>query len=318
MELRHLETFLAIAEAGTLTAAADRLYKTQGAVSHDLRSLEREVGSTLIDRSGQRIRLTEAGDALLPHARELMLRVREIDLTMNRVRLGDVGIVRVGALPSIAELIVDHLVPYRFIAPDVRFTLFSETQSVLVEWLLDGRLDLAVAEPEISDELVTVDLGVEAIVVMLRTDHPLASRRTLRPEDLVNERFIGCIRGLGNSRPAERFFSSLGTYPDPVVEVQDHRIMRDLIRRNVGFGLMTARTADEAHSPDLVAIPTDPGLERHVALLRSARRILPPAVLDFNAYLSSHWGLPDPLPPVQDHGGSDPIVAHLVPVLRGD
>jgi LysR family transcriptional regulator, transcription activator of glutamate synthase operon len=224
--------------------------------------------------------------------------------------------VRVGALPSIAELIVHHLVPYRSIAPDVRFTLFSETQSVLVEWLLDGRLDLAVAEPEVTDDLVTSDLGVEAIVVMLRADHRLASRSTLRPEDLVSERFIGCIRGLGNSRPAERFFSSLGTYPDPVVEVQDHRIMRDLIRQNVGFGLMTARTAQEAQSPDLVAIPTEPALERHVALLRSARRILPTAVLDFYAYLLSRWGMSDPLPPVPDHPSPDRIVAELVPALR--
>ncbi len=65
MEVRHMRTFVAIAEAGALTRAAERLFKTQGAVSNDVKALEQSLGVELIDRSGQRVKLTTAGAALL-------------------------------------------------------------------------------------------------------------------------------------------------------------------------------------------------------------------------------------------------------------
>lgn len=289
MELRHIETFLAIVDAGTLTAAADRLYKTQAAVSHDLRSLERELNLSLIDRTGQRIVLTAAGRALLPHSRALVGAIAEIDLAMERERTGDAGVVRIGALPSLAGGLVDYLVAYREIVPDARFVVLTEPQAHLCQGIRAGRLDLALAEVEIGDEIESAVLGVEQLVLVTRRDSPLAGRAKVGPSDVEGAPFVGCIRELGSSRPAERFFSASGTFPRAVIEVQDPWVMRDLIRRGVGYGLMTTTTHGADIDDELIALRTEPDISRHVALLTRANRIAPAAVSQFHTYLVEHW-----------------------------
>jgi DNA-binding transcriptional LysR family regulator len=287
MQLSQLVTFVAIAECGTLTAAARRVYKTQGAVSHNLRSLERELGVLLIDRSGQRIRLTPAGEALLPHAIELLRRADDIKSEVARVDAGSVGGVRLGVAPSLSGIVLDQLLSYRRRAPEARFTFFTELQGILVDWLIDGRVDIVVAEPELRNELSCLQLGREDILITLAKDDPLASEPSLAPEALVGRPFIGFIRELASTRVAERFFTPLGHYPSPVVEVDDYRLMKKLIGRGVGFGIMPRSALEE--SDELVGIPGDPPLQREIAVLTSSTRLLPPGVAIFRDYLASTW-----------------------------
>jgi hypothetical protein len=134
MELRHLTTFLAIVDSGTLTGAAKTLYKTQGAVSQDLKMLESELGVTLIDRSGQRVRLTPAGTALFPLASQVVHGVRKVEIEMSRVKRGEREVVRVGTLPSLALSVSRFLLYYRSSQPGLRFLLFTELQSTLMDW----------------------------------------------------------------------------------------------------------------------------------------------------------------------------------------
>jgi DNA-binding transcriptional LysR family regulator len=287
VQLRQLATFVAIAECGTLTAAAQQLYKTQGAVSHDLRSLERELGVLLIDRSGQRIRLTPAGAALLPHATELLQRAEDIRNEAARVGSGTAGGIRLGTPPSLSGLVLDQLLTYRKRAPDARFTFFTELQSLLVDWLLDGRLDLAVAEPELRSDLSCVVLGREDILIALHRDDPLAGAAMLAPTELGGRSFIGFIRELSSTRLAERFFTPLGEYPSPIIEVDDFRLMRRLIIGGVGFGIMPRSALDG--DDQLVGVPCDPPLQRDVAILTRANRRVSPTVDGFSESLRRNW-----------------------------
>jgi DNA-binding transcriptional LysR family regulator len=121
MELRHLTTFLAIVDSGTLTGAARGLYKTQGAVSQDLKMLEAELGVQLIDRSGQRVKLTPAGTALFPLASQVVHGVRKVEIEMSRVKRGEREVVRVGALPSLSLNVSQFLLSYREDNPGLRW-----------------------------------------------------------------------------------------------------------------------------------------------------------------------------------------------------
>ncbi len=272
MQLRHLNTFVAITEEGTLTAAAERLYKTQGAVSHDLKSLEAECGLQLIDRSGQRIRLTAAGEALLPHARELVRRVHDLELMTQRYRQGELAdVIRVGALSSLAPRVLDRTIDFREANPEASFTFYSEVRGVLVSWLRDGTLDLAVAEAGVESDLRATVAGRDDLLVVLPPGDPFAGRDHVASKDLLDRPMVGFTRELGSSQLAARFFMSVGRYPTPVVELNDSRLMKSLIRRGVGYGLMPRSTVRD--DPELVTVEPKPVLQRQIAILQPRNRV---------------------------------------------
>jgi DNA-binding transcriptional LysR family regulator len=288
MQLRQLATFVAIAECGTLTAASQRLYKTQGAVSHDLRSLEREIDVILIDRSGQRIRLTPAGAALLPHAIELLQRADDIRTESARMSTGSVGGVRLGTPPSLSSAVLEQVLAYHGRLPDVRFTFFTELQGMLVDGLVEGRLDLVIAEPELRNELNCTPLDSEDILIAVRRDDPLAASPKLAAAELLGHPFVGFIREMSSTRLAERFFTPTGQYPSPVVEVDDFRLMRRLILGGIGFGIMP-RSALDDDDGEIVGVPADPPLTRDIAVLTPANRLVSPGVTGFRDAIVRTW-----------------------------
>ncbi|HZV74092.1 MAG TPA: LysR family transcriptional regulator [Conexibacter sp.] len=292
MNLRHLTTFVTIVESGTLTEAARRLYKTQGAVSHDLKELESALGLALIDRSGQRIQLTAAGETLLPVVTDVLRRVREVELVGRKLRQGELGVVRVGTLPSLGSFVLEHLTDFQRSHPDVRFTLFTELQTVLADWLADGRLDLVLAQPELSSRLETHPLDTEEAFVVVPADDPLAQQETVSPEDIGERSFIGFVRDLQSTRLAEEFFRPLGRYPDPAIEVEDFRLMSELIRQRLGIGLMPASALVAEAPRDLVGLRPSPPLSRPLVLLTDVRQRDASSVVALREHLLEHWHAP--------------------------
>ena len=156
-----------------------------------------------------------------------------------------------------------------------------------------GTLELAVAEPELNEELVGADLGAEPHVIVVRADSPLATREQVAAEELCDRPLIAFTRELGSSRMAEQFFAPLGHYPLPAFEVDDFRVMKELIRRGVGYGILPVSTIEG--DPDLVGIAPNFPLERRLVVLRSAKRMLSPQALDVCAHLSENWEMREPI-----------------------
>ncbi|ADB50526.1 LysR family transcriptional regulator [Conexibacter woesei] len=292
MNLRHLTTFVTIVESGTLTEAARRLYKTQGAVSHDLKELESALGLALIDRSGQRIQVTAAGETLLPVITDVLRRVREVERVGRKLREGELGVVRVGTLPSLGTFVLAHLVEFQRSFPDVRFTLFTELQTVLADWLADGRIDLVLAQPELSSRLEAHTLDAEEAYVVVPSDDPLAERDTVCAEDLVGRPFIGFVRDTQSTRLAEEFFRPVGRYPDPAIEVEDFRLMAGLIRQRLGIGLMPASALVAEAPDDLIGLRTSPALSRPLVLLTDIRQRDSSSVTALRDQLLERWRAP--------------------------
>lgn len=287
MQLRHLETFVAIVDCGTLTAAATHLYKTQGAVSQDLKALEAGLGLELIDRSGQRVQLTPAGQALLPMARRLLAEVSDAQDEMARIRAGDLPIVRVGCLPSLGLIVSRLLADFRKIAPQARWSLVTSLRGLMIDGLRTGSLDLAICEAKTDDDLTHLPLAREAMHVVLPRSHRLASATALKPEDLDGVPYIGFARGMGATIEAQRFFSAGNSYPTPTVEVTDGRLVLDLVTRLDGFGIVP----DSALPDDsgLAVVATDPPIVRQISLAYLADRVLPATAQAFADYLAGSW-----------------------------
>src|SRR3954454_2945498 len=146
VELRHLATFVAVAEEGTFTRASDRLHVVQSAVSAGVRTLERELGTPLFARSTHRVELTDAGAALLPEARATLAAARSAREAVEQVRGGlrgrvTLGIMQADALSAVD--VVELLARFRADHPQVELHVRQAHSAGMAERVRDGGLDFA-------------------------------------------------------------------------------------------------------------------------------------------------------------------------------
>jgi LysR family hca operon transcriptional activator len=193
MELRHLRYFVAVAEEGSLTVAAEqRLHTAQPSLSRQIRDLEFEVGVQLLTRSARGIELTAAGRVFLDHARLALAQVEAAGEAARRVAqpakptfaLGFLTGQEMDWLPEAMRVLRDEL-------PNIEVTVSSQYSPDLAAALMRGKLDLAFLRPELqAADLVYKLVAREPLVVVLPSDHRLASRDAIRPRDLVGEPFV--------------------------------------------------------------------------------------------------------------------------------
>ena len=193
MELRHLRYFIAVAEAGSLTVAAQQtLHTSQPSLSRQIRDLEEEVGTQLLTRRARGIDLTPAGRAFLEHARSVLAQVETATEAARRVAHPTKPRFSMGFLtghestwmPEALRLLRDEL-------PNIDVIISSQYSPPLADALLKGTVDAAFLRRERDvPELAFRLLVKEPLVVVLPSDHHLAARKTLSPRDLVGETFV--------------------------------------------------------------------------------------------------------------------------------
>jgi LysR family transcriptional regulator, hca operon transcriptional activator len=194
MELRHLSYFVAVAEEGSLTAAAERrLHTAQPSLSRQIRDLEYEVGAQLLTRSAHGIELTPAGHAFLEHARQALAQAdaavhaarRAVKPSKPSFALGFIAGQEMYWLPKAMNVLKDQL-------PTVDVTVSSDYSHELANAIMGEKLDLAFMRPEVGMSGVQYRGVVkEPIVVFLPSDHRLASRSAIALQDIVGEPFLG-------------------------------------------------------------------------------------------------------------------------------
>jgi DNA-binding transcriptional LysR family regulator len=199
VDLRHLRSFLAVAEERHFGKAARRLDMAQPPLSRQIQLLEAELGFLLFDRSRRRVELTPAGVALVPHARRVF---DALDLGVQEARraaAGQTGRIAVGYLASVALSGLAELVgAFRARSPDVDIVLHELTLSEQMEGIKAGRLDVGflrgpLCDPQLSSRLVRS----EALMVILPAGHALAAHRRLSLSQLAAEPFVAYPRNRG-------------------------------------------------------------------------------------------------------------------------
>ncbi|HVY15761.1 MAG TPA: LysR family transcriptional regulator [Rhodopila sp.] len=186
MDTRDLRYFIAAAESGHLHQAAERIGRSQPALSKCIRRLEAEVGARLFEPSGRGIKLTDVGHALLGRARLLVQGMQDTVREMTDLAQGIAGHVRLGSGPTTAEWLLPGLCR-RLLRESPGLTLEVKTGlgDVLRQGLREGRLDLAITPlaPDDAVEFNSVAIAGDTMVAAVRPGHPL-DREGVLPEDL--------------------------------------------------------------------------------------------------------------------------------------
>lgn len=267
MELRQLRYFVTVVEEGSFTAAAAKLYVAQSGVSAQIRSLERELGQPLLDRSGRTVRLTDVGHAVLPDAQAALDAAGRIQLAVDEHTGLTRGHVNVGTVAAIASIdLVGVLASFARRHPAVEITLTEETAAHLVAELGTGRLDMilvgtAVALPA---GIATQTVADEELLVAVAPDDPLAGRRSLSIRALRDRRLICLPRGSGLRAWLDQACAAAGVQPQVTLEATDPQMLTRLAAHGMGVAVLP-RSAAQAHGTDLATIPIA-GRHQHIQL----------------------------------------------------
>lgn len=178
MELRHLRYFVTVAEELHFGRAAQKLHISQPPLSMQIRSLENELGVTLLNRTQRQVSLTQAGAALLGEARHILARVEQAVLMTRRAGRGEIGELAIGFI-SVADYNVLPVVlrEFRRRFPLVKLTLRESTTDVQIRDLLAGRIDVGFMLPPINEaSLESVAILREPLIAALPDKHPLARK----------------------------------------------------------------------------------------------------------------------------------------------
>jgi LysR family hca operon transcriptional activator len=244
MELRHLRYFVAVAEEGSLTVAAERrLHTSQPSLSRQIRDLEYQVGAQLLVRSARGIELTNAGRAFLDHAR---LALAQVDAAREAARRAARPFKPVFAVGFLSGQEVTWLAEAsRVLATDlqsIEMAVSSEHSPDLAEGLSAGRLDIAFmrAEPNRPDlEYITV--AREPFVVVMPSDHRLTSHKKVDVHELASEIFIGGSDVAGPMRRAiEVYLAENDLDLEPAYRVHNLTMAMSLIASTRGVALLPA------------------------------------------------------------------------------
>jgi LysR family transcriptional regulator, hca operon transcriptional activator len=243
MELRHLRYFVAVAEEGSLTLAAEkRLHTAQPSLSRQIRDLEYEVGVELMRRSVHGIELTAAGRAFLDHARLALTQAeaageaarRAAQRTKPSFAIGFLTGQEVDWLPRATSILRGELL-------NIEIRVSSDHSAMLAEDVRRSKLDIAFLRVEQEPDLEFKLVAKESLVVILPSDHRLAVREAIDPHDLVDETFIGIsntprvLRGV-----IDDYLKRTGTRITPHLEIDNFAMAISLVASTRGVALLPA------------------------------------------------------------------------------
>jgi DNA-binding transcriptional LysR family regulator len=190
-ELRQLRYFVAVADAGSLTRAAEGLHIAQQSLSQQIRALEAQVGGALFERSSRGVELTDVGIVLLREARPLVAQAERAIEAARRAARGEGGELRVGFLSSVANYVLPPVVrAFRERHPEVTLRVEDVSIADLVERVRSGELDAGLSRPPLVDDLETEVVLREPVAAVLPAGHPLAGRAELALADLADEPWV--------------------------------------------------------------------------------------------------------------------------------
>ncbi|ADI08205.1 LysR family transcriptional regulator [Streptomyces bingchenggensis BCW-1] len=255
MELQQMRYVIAVAETNSFTRAAERCLVVQSALSHQISRLEKELGARLFERTSRRVRLTPAGAAFLPAARQCLdaaeRAAAEVAAAVGEVR----GRLAVGLIPTVTAVdIPGALRDFRQRYPQVRIGLRVGASEDLVEQVKQGALDVAFLGLPITSRpqgVAAHELARDRLVAVVAPDHPLADEPEVDLRRLSAEVFVDLPAGTAGRAQSDQAFSAAGLGRDVAFEVTT----ADFIGRLVGQGLAIAMLP-AAYVPQLTGVTT--------------------------------------------------------------
>ena len=284
MDFDQLETFLEVARLSSFSRAAEKRFRTQPAISSQIRSLEEEVGAKLLDRSGGKVSITASGKLFLKFAEDL-LEARRVMLTSvaetERVPRGEivVGANEGTCLHILPEVFAEFKKQY----PDVNISITRSDYAKILESVIDNSVDFGVVSLPVNDPRLTVVLiHRDELVIIVPPKHPLSKLKSATIAEAANFPLI--VPKGGHTRDAlENFFYERKLKPRYTMELDSSELLKRFVAAGAGVGFIArSNVLEDIRANALAAIPiSDATIRRDLALVFRKDKALSRAALAF-------------------------------------
>jgi LysR family transcriptional regulator, transcription activator of glutamate synthase operon len=282
MELRQLRYLVALADERHFTRAAERVRIAQPALSQQVAKLEAEVGAPLVDRTTRRVRMTDAGELLVGHARRVLAEIEDARAELEQLTGLVGGRVTIGITQTPGPLdLVRLLADFHARFPQVELAVREDLSTTLADALRADALDLAflsLVEEDDRRKLELHELAEEPLVLALPHGHRLAGRARLRIADLREEQLIAFSEGATIRAAVRRAARAAGFEPRIAFETREVARMRALVTAGLGVAVLPRSDAQAPGPPVHVAALHAPTLRHRISLgWRAGKRHAPAA-----------------------------------------
>lgn len=258
MDLLQLEHFIAVCEEGTFTRAAERVFRTQSAVSQSIKKIEDEIGTPLFARGMHDVTLTETGKVVLDYARRMVRLREEATRQIGALRNLNAGTLTIAAHESAAVyLLPAPLRSYLRKFPDIKVGIYRSRLDDIPRQVLDREVDIGfVKEEPMFRGLKSVDVHTDEMILIASPRHPLVARGEVWIRDLGQEAFVVHHLCVSTEQTILRLFDRHGTPCRIVAELWSFENIKSFVQEDVGLAIVPRITVQqELRDGLLVEIP---------------------------------------------------------------
>jgi len=247
MELSQLEFFVTVVEEGGFSKAAERVFRTQPAVSIAIRRLEEEIGTSLFERSQKAPVLTEAGELFYDYARRILALRDQALGVLGELQTLQRGRVRIGANESTSLYLLPQLIlQYRSRYPNVMVEIFRHTSDRLPREVLDRNVDFALMAYEpVDNELESFPVLSDNLVLIVHPEHELGTRDSVKVEELGHEAFLAHNVKTGSRYKVTETFAQHHTPLNITLELATIETIKRFVQLKIGVAFVPRMCIEE-------------------------------------------------------------------------
>ncbi len=242
--LRHYAVFVAVCDRMNMTAAAEKLFMSQSAVSQAVAELEAHYGVRLFERLSRKLYLTQPGEKLLGYARHIIRMNTEAEAEMRS--LLRTGAIRIGASVTIGACLLPGLIAaFSEKRPGLAIEVTENNTEAIEQMIVDDRLDLGLVEGDVTlRDIVTRALAEDELALICARTHPFAARGQVAPEALAGESFILREVGSGTRRTFENAMAAAGVPWRATWTCNNADAIKAAVAAGLGVSLISRRAVE--------------------------------------------------------------------------
>ena len=284
MDFDQLETFLEVARHSSFSRAAEKRFRTQPAISSQIRALEEEIGARLFDRSGGKVALTVPGKAFQKYAEEALEARRNIIAALAEMERVPKGEIVVGANEATClHILPEVFAEFKKLYPNVGVHISRLERAKILESVIDNSVDFGVVSTPVDDKRLTVvNIHRDELVVIAMPGHPLSRMKEAAIAEVV--RFPLLLPKVGRTRDAiENLFHERHLKPRISMELDSSELLKRFVAADVGVGFIaSSNVIEDVKAGVLAAVPmADASIRRDLALVFRKDKALSRAALAF-------------------------------------
>jgi len=273
MAIFQYEIFLAVVETGSFTRAGEKMGLSQSGVSHNISTLETELGIVLLRRNRNGIALTDAGERVIPHIRQIIHHAKLLGQEAALIQGIEVGSIKIGTFPSFSSRFLPGIIRnYINKYPGIQIELYEGGYDDIENWIVTGAVDIGfLTHP--SREFEIIQLLKDELFVLAPENHRLTKKKIIKLESLQNEPFI--MPKAGCDILIKRLFRENNVNPSVIFEIEDNNTIVSMVQEGLGITILPEMVLSEKIIHTKV-IPLETNLYREICIaLKSINQAAP-------------------------------------------